>query len=170
MSTALQAKARLRKSLLALDRLDASEEQKAYMLCKAQYEATKDCIKKEIAALGPEPNFDDMPREEYVAESGKLLFGINDAGEFDAALQHPYFRACNEIEDRWRKHDVQTALWATEGPLIQWAKANAQRAAKTHGHVGDWGKILPVFDKWDEMDRKHQETLLDICVRMAVEK
>ena len=163
MTATTTATTRLKRSLSKLAALEASPEQKLYVLAKANLAATKALIARDIAALGPKPVIEDG----VLATS--LIWGIGEGGIYSPTLQHPYFRERDAIEDRHKLHDAQSSLWEAEKLLVDWARENARRAAATRPHL-NLAAVLPVFDRWNELETSRQQDFLDLCSKMEVER
>jgi hypothetical protein len=181
--TATQTGARnLRRSLESLARCDASPEQKAYMLAKAAHGAAKDCVAKGVTALGPKPTLGTIlrwagydggadPDSDSVRLSPPVqaLFalaysGIGEDGEYYEDRMHPYFRAKQELEERYKLWPLAIQLTDAENAMVAWGRENARR-----GLGGRFAQIEKTFDAWPLFGDLRAK-FVDIVMRMEVSR
>ena len=148
--------------------LNASPEQKAYMLLKAKTGAVGQLVAREKAKHARPDLGELLQSDAGRAQLSVLMFGVGDNGNYNPALQHPYYRAMDEIEDRHKWLELARDLTEAENALVAWAKGNCERATKAHSHL-DWAKVMPLFDAWP-LHGDLRESFLDICMVMAVER
>ena len=145
----------LERSLTALLELKASAAQKRYMLARAAHESAVECASKAKAAI-------EIPRP-----SKEDISAICDKDP-DAMLrereQHPYYAAVDEIEERYRTHELFVIRTNRENELIAWAQAQCKRVYSAE----QYARIAVVFDKWPLHGKLRQDFLM-LCVRMEAE-
>lgn len=121
------------------------------MLVKWSHTAAKRKADQEKAAITiPPPSRDEIRR-------------MCDADPDGTGPTHPYYTACDEIEDRHQTHALWLAVVRAEEALILWGRENARRG------LGErYSQIAVAFEKGPHLVGKPRQTLLDICVRMQV--
>jgi hypothetical protein len=164
-------KANLIVQLARLKAMNASQEQKTYILSKAAYAAALAAVNAERDTLGlfappPMAVLELEAREiadrrgvpdQWSAIFGDLMFGTPDK-------QHPYYRALDEIDAKYQVRAAQTNLREAENLLVEWGRENALKGLGAER----FAQIEVCFERWPLLNVQLREKFLDILVKMAV--